>query len=61
MSARRRTRGGGLFAPYKYCSYQTGVTLSQLPVEIYAIFGCASTLFAIPGGVSVPRPLNGHK
>ena len=34
------------FAPYVGTSYQTGVTLSQHPVEIYAIFG---------GAVAAPR------
>ncbi len=41
------------FAPYVGTSYQTGVTLSQLPVEIYAIFGgqWPHSSFMIPGGV----------
>lgn len=41
------------FAPYVGTSYQTGVTLSSLPVEIYAIFGgqWPHSSFMIPGGV----------
>ena len=41
------------FAPYVGTSYQTGVTLSQHPVEIYAIFGgqWPHSSFMIPGGV----------
>ncbi len=41
------------FAPYVGASYQTGVTLSQLPVEVYAIFGgqWPHSSFMIPGGV----------
>ncbi len=41
------------FAPYVGASYQTGVTLSSLPVEIYAIFGgqWPHSSFMIPGGV----------
>ena len=41
------------FAPYVGTAYQTGVTLSQLPVEIYAIFGgqWPHSSFMIPGGV----------
>lgn len=41
------------FAPYVGESYQTGVTMSSLPVEIYAIFGgqWPHSSFMIPGGV----------
>ncbi|MEZ5115900.1 MAG: nickel-dependent hydrogenase large subunit [Candidatus Nanopelagicales bacterium] len=41
------------FAPYVGASYQKGVTLSALPVEIYAIFGgqWPHSSFMIPGGV----------
>jgi len=41
------------FAPYVGSSYQKGVTLSQLPVEVYAIFGgqWPHSSFMIPGGV----------
>jgi Ni,Fe-hydrogenase I large subunit len=41
------------FAPYVGSAYQTGVTLSQLPVEVYAIFGgqWPHSSFMIPGGV----------
>ncbi len=41
------------FAPYVGTSYQKGVTLSQLPVEVYAIFGgqWPHSSFMIPGGV----------
>ena len=41
------------FAPFVGTSYQTGVTLSSLPVEIYAIFGgqWPHSSFMIPGGV----------
>nr|MCU0294857.1 nickel-dependent hydrogenase large subunit [Candidatus Nanopelagicales bacterium] len=41
------------FAAYVGTSYQTGVTLSQHPVEIYAIFGgqWPHSSFMIPGGV----------
>ena len=41
------------FAPYVGASYQTGVTMSALPVEIYAIFGgqWPHSSFMIPGGV----------
>jgi hydrogenase large subunit len=41
------------FSTYVGTSYQTGVTLSQLPVEIYAIFGgqWPHSSFMIPGGV----------
>ncbi len=41
------------FAPYVGTSYQKGVTMSQLPVEIYAIFGgqWPHSSFMIPGGV----------
>jgi hydrogenase large subunit len=41
------------FAPYVGTSYQTGVTMSQHPVEIYAIFGgqWPHSSFMIPGGV----------
>jgi Ni,Fe-hydrogenase I large subunit len=41
------------FAPYVGTAYQKGVTLSQLPVEVYAIFGgqWPHSSFMIPGGV----------
>jgi hydrogenase large subunit len=41
------------FAPYVGESYQSGVTMSALPVEIYAIFGgqWPHSSFMIPGGV----------
>jgi hydrogenase large subunit len=41
------------FSTYVGTSYQTGVTLSALPVEIYAIFGgqWPHSSFMIPGGV----------
>jgi len=41
------------FAPFVGSSYQTGVTMSQLPVEVYAIFGgqWPHSSFMIPGGV----------
>ena len=41
------------FAPYVGTSYQKGVTMSQLPVEVYAIFGgqWPHSSFMIPGGV----------
>lgn len=41
------------FAAFVGTSYQTGVTLSSLPVEIYAIFGgqWPHSSFMIPGGV----------
>jgi len=41
------------FAPYVGTAYQKGVTMSQLPVEIYAIFGgqWPHSSFMIPGGV----------
>jgi uptake hydrogenase large subunit len=41
------------FAPYVGTGYQKGVTLSQLPVEVYAIFGgqWPHSSFMIPGGV----------
>ncbi len=41
------------FAPYVGTSYEKGVTMSGLPVEIYAIFGgqWPHSSFMIPGGV----------
>ncbi len=51
------------FAPYVGTRYQRGVTLSALPVEIYAIFGgqWPHSSFMIPGGVmSAPDPVGRH-
>jgi Ni,Fe-hydrogenase I large subunit len=41
------------FAPYVGTSYQTGVTKSAMPVEVYAIFGgqWPHSSFMVPGGV----------
>ncbi|HWL45670.1 MAG TPA: nickel-dependent hydrogenase large subunit [Ilumatobacter sp.] len=41
------------FAPYVGTSYQTGVVLSQKPVEVYAMFGgqWPHSSFMVPGGV----------
>ena len=49
----RPTRSVPPVRPYVGTSYQTGVTLSQHPVEIYAIFGgqWPHSSFMIPGGV----------
>ena len=51
------------FAPYVGTAYQKGVTLSPLPVEIYAIFGgqWPHSSFMIPGGVMcAPDPVRRH-